>query len=228
MKKILLIFAIATLFSGCATTASVSYDPAEPLNRKIFAFNEAVDGAIIKPVASGYDKSLPEPAKIGVRNFFSNLDDLPGTLLHAISGEPLFAVEAFARALFNSSFGIFGLFDVASDMGIPKTRTSFGTVAAKWGVPFGPYVVLPLFGPSTLRDAAALPIDMAIDPLSYVSPVSAKNVAQASRVIDKRAVFLPFDKLVDEAAIDRYSFIRDASIQRRRHELGLPPLRDEE
>lgn len=201
-------------------------DPWEGFNRAMFAFNEALDRAVIKPVAQIYDTAMPELAKRGVRNFFGNLADLwigANNLLQGKVGE---AFSDWMRFGFNSTFGVFGLFDIASEAGLPKHNEDFGQTLARWGVGDGPYLVLPFLGPKTLRDAAAWPFDRWGNPTSHLEDDSARVAVKVVDVIDTRAALLPTD--AERAnAIDPYALVRDAYLQRRRYVIfdGNPPVR---
>jgi phospholipid-binding lipoprotein MlaA len=211
--------------SGCATTASDPRDPFEGYNRAMFAVNDTVDEALFKPVARAYKAVAPAPLRGMVRNFFANLEDVFIGVNSLLQGKPLDAVTDWARFAFNTVFGVFGINDVASEMGLEKHNEDFGQTFGRWGAGDGPYLVLPFFGPSTLRDAGGLVLDVAVDPVSQHRPVDEGNAATAARVVSRRADLLDASRLLEEASLDRYVFLRDAYLQRRRSLVydGSPP-----
>jgi phospholipid-binding lipoprotein MlaA len=223
--------ALALLLSACATTGSENArDPWEGLNRKTYAFNDALDRAVLKPVAQGYQKVTPAFAQEGVNNFFDNLEDLGTGLNNILQGKPRQGASDLGRLVVNSVLGIFGLWDVATPLGLEKHYEDFGQTLGVWGVPSGPYLVLPLLGPSTARDAPA----KAVDPSWYYSNALDNNTLYWSLwTLDKvrtRANLFKAEGVLDQAALDRYTFIRDAWLQRRRSMVydGNPPRVKEE
>jgi len=164
------------VLTGCATTASNPQDPLEGYNRAMFSFNDAVDRAVLKPVATGYKNVVPGFAQTGVGNFFGNLSDAWSSVNNLLQGKPEQAGTDFGRVALNSTFGIFGLLDIASEAGMQKSDEDFGQTLGKWGVPSGPYLILPLLGPSTVRDTAALPADVAGDIWKYKEPHNWRNI----------------------------------------------------
>ena len=219
-----LLLASTLLLGGCATNGD-RRDPLEPLNRGIYQFNDAVDKAVIKPVAQGYKEVLPQPVRTGVSNFFSNLDDVVVVFNDLLQFKLAQAVGDFHRVLWNSTIGIAGLFDVSSALGFEKHNEDFGQTLGYWGLGDGPYLVLPILGPSSLRDATGRVVDWQIDPLVQHPDVAERNVASVVKVEDIRSRFLQTDQVLDEAAIDPYVFVRDAYLQRRRALVydGHPP-----
>ena len=213
---------IALALGGCAT--SHPKDPLEGFNRAMFSFNDAVDQAAVKPAAQMY-RTLPDFIQIGVGNFFGNLEDAWTAVNNLLQGKVEDGMSDVMRFTFNSTFGLGGLLDIGSEAGLHKHKEDFGQTLGKWGVKSGPYVVLPLLGPSTLRDVIALPADIEADPWRYVRPVHVRNPGSALRAIDQRAVVLDASNLVEEAALDRYEFVRDAYLQRRQSKVydGDPP-----
>ena len=195
---------------GCATTNQ--RDPLEPLNRGVFAFNDTVDKYALKPVATAYKKVLPSPVQTGVHNFFGNLTDAWSGVNNFLQGKGNAGFEDMSRFVINSTFGVLGLFDVA---GVPKHNEDLGQTLGHWGVPSGPYLVLPLLGPSTLRDTAALPGDWYGDIWTHKDPTRWRNIGTAIKAVDTRATLLDASDLVEGAALDRYEFIRDGYLQRR-------------
>lgn len=190
-------------------------DPLEGFNRVMFDFNEQVDAIALKPMAQAYQSYVPGFMQAGVGNFFGNIGDVWTTVNCLLQGRGTDGVNSLMRVAVNSTFGLAGLIDVASVGGIPKQREDFGQTLGRWGVRSGPYVMLPLLGASTLRDTIAMPLDFKGDVWSYQTPVSTRNVGTVVRVVDKRAEFLNAGSLIEEAALDKYVFIRDAYLQRR-------------
>ena len=224
LRGILGAIGVALLLTGCATSGNPK-DPIEGFNRAMFAINDGVDKAVIRPVAVGYDTVMPSPIKKGVTNFFGNIADLFIGVNNLLQGKVSNGVSDFGRVLVNSTVGLLGLIDVASDIGMEKHEEDFGQTFGRWGVGSGAYVVLPLLGPSTVRDSVGLVADMKTNPIPYLDDVSTRNTLLALSLIDKRAGFLAADKVVEAAALDKYSYIRDAHLQRRRNLIydGNPP-----
>jgi phospholipid-binding lipoprotein MlaA len=204
--------AIALALAGCATTNPK--DPLEKFNRAMFSFNDAIDQAALKPAAEAY-RTLPSFVQTGVSNFFGNLGDVWTAANNLMQGKMADGMSDVMRVTFNSTFGLFGVLDIASEAGLAKHKEDFGQTLGKWGVGSGPYVVLPLLGPSTLRDTVATPVDLAGDPWDYARPVRVRNLGYVGRVVDQRAAVLDASNLLEEAALDRYVFVRDAYMQRR-------------
>jgi len=220
------LLALLALFAGCATTGEGDpRDPLEPLNRKVFAFNDALDGVVARPVATVYHDYVPGPLRTYARNFFANIGDIFIGLNNVLQGKPGDGLQDWARFLFNSTFGVFGINDVASDMGFEKHNEDFGQTFGRWGVGEGAYLVLPFFGPSTLRDGVGQAIDIYADPLTAVRPIPVRTAAYTLRFTGNRADLLDAGRLLEEAALDRYVFLRDAYLQRRRNLVydGEPP-----
>lgn len=205
----------AGLLGGCATSGNPK-DAIEGFNRAMFAFNEGLDKAIVKPVATGYDTVLPSPIKTGMTNFFGNIADLFIGINNLLQGKVAAGFGDFGRLAVNSTIGILGVIDVASDIGLEKHEEDFGQTFGRWGVGSGSYVVLPFFGSRTVRDTAGLVLDVAADPVANHGHVPTRNTALALRIVSDRANLLPADKVIDEAALDKYSYVRDAYLQRRR------------
>lgn len=216
--------AAALVFSlaGCATNNPK--DPLEPFNRAMFEFNDAIDQAALKPAAQAYVK-LPSFVQTGVGNFFGNLNDVPTALNNFLQGKLDDGLSDVMRVAVNTTMGIGGLLDIGSEAGLTKHKEDFGQTLGKWGVRSGPYVVLPFLGASTLRDTAALPVDTVSEPWHYKRPVHWRNPGTLLRVVDQRAVLLDASNLLEEAALDRYVFVRDAYLQRRQSQVydGEPP-----
>jgi phospholipid-binding lipoprotein MlaA len=219
------VLALALAAAGCATTSDDPRDPIEGVNRAMFAFNEAVDENALQPAARLYRNVTPSGLRDGVRNFFSNLDDLYIGANNLLQGKVEQAMSDLMRVAVNTTLGLFGVLDLASDMGLEKHNEDFGQTLARWGVGDGPYLVLPLLGPSTLRDTAALPVDWEGDPVYWHTPVDERNALTVARTIARRADLLGASRTLEEAALDRYVFLREAYLQRRRSQIhdGRPP-----
>ena len=227
IRSFLLGVLMAAMLGGCATQANK--DPLEGLNRGIYKFNDTVDKAAIKPIAGAYKAVLPSPIRTGVNNFFANL----GTVVTIVNDLLQFkfsqAVDDTGRFAINSTFCIAGLVDWASMDGIEERKEDFGQTLAYWGWKDSAYLVLPLLGPSTLRDTGGLVVDSAFfDPISYVESARDRNQLLLTKFIDTRASYLPGSDLLDEAALDPYAFMRDAYLQRRNSQIydGNAPVQD--
>ncbi len=218
---------LAGLLSSCATTGGGSTrDPLEPLNRAIFGFNETFDQVLLKPVAEGYRAVLPEMVRTGVSNFFSNIEDVWIAANNLLQGKPENALQDVMRVAINTVIGLGGLIDVASDAGLQKHNEDFGQTLGRWGIGSGPYVVLPFLGPSTLRDGIGLlGVDNAVEPVWNLKHIATRNTLYAGRAVDSRANALDAVRVIEEAALDKYRFVRDAHLQRRRSLIydGDPP-----
>jgi phospholipid-binding lipoprotein MlaA len=176
-------------------------------------------------VATAYRDAVPEPLRTYARNFFGNIADLWIGANNILQGKPADGLQDWARFVFNSFFGVFGINDVASDMGFEKHNEDFGQTLGRWGVGDGPYLVLPVLGPSTVRDGAGTAVDIYVDPVGDIKPVPLRNSTVALRMVGTRADLLDAGRLLEEAALDRYVFLRDAYLQRRRNLIydGSPP-----
>mgnify|MGYP006295617931 FL=1 len=220
------------LMAGCATTQQTErvakIDPFESMNRAVFTFNENADEYVIKPVAEAYQFVLPDFVRTGVTNFFSNIGDVFVAVNNLLQGKPGNAANDIGRFLVNSTIGILGLFDVATEAGLEKNKEDFGQTLGVWGVPSGPYVVLPLFGPSSVRDTAGLALDIKTDFILNSNQLNhdQKVGSTVLRVVNQRANLLEASQLLEDAAFDKYSFLRDSYLQRRRNQVydGNPPL----
>lgn len=216
----------ALVFSAANVFADENpLDPYEGFNRVMYSVNDAMDKVAIKPVAKAYDIAVPLPVKAGVGNFFGNTGDLWVGANSAMQGKFSDAGSDLARLLINSTVGIFGLFDVASELGFEKHEEDLGQTLAVWGAPSGAYFFWPFIGPRTARDTVGWIGDSYVDPVWRVRPISVRNSMVALRFVDIRASLLPADKIIDEAALDKYAYIRDAYLQRRRNQIydGRPP-----
>ncbi|RJF99674.1 VacJ family lipoprotein [Noviherbaspirillum saxi] len=207
------ILAAALLLTGCATTNPK--DPFEDFNRAMFTFNDTVDQAAIKPAAEVYSTLLPQFVQIGINNFFGNLGDVWTGVNNFLQGKIADGLSDVMRVAVNTTMGFGGVLDIGSEAGLVKHKEDFGQTLGKWGVASGPYLVLPILGSSTVRDTFATPLDFKGDPWHYKAPVHVRNVGSTIRVIDLRSSVLDASNLVEEAALDRYVFIRDAYMQRR-------------
>lgn len=214
--------------AGCAQLPGPpdERDPFEAYNRSMYAFNDAVDRAVLRPVAQVYSDYTPSPVRTGLDNFFSNLDDVRVLFNDILQFKFAQAAADFSRLVWNSTVGLFGLLDVATSLELPKHDEDFGQTLAVWGVGQGPYLVLPFFGPSTIRDTVGLAGDMSADPLWHV--IDDENTywgAVALRALNTRANLLSASRVLDQAAIDPYVFVRDAYLQQRRNLIydGNPP-----
>lgn len=208
------------LLQGCATGPQANpVDPLEPLNRSVYRFNEGLDRAVFKPVATAYRDVTPQPVRTGVTNFFENLSDVWSLVNNVLQGRPAEAGDSLFRVTTNTLWGVGGIFDVASALNIPKHKEDFGQTLGVWGLNAGPYVVLPVFGPSSVRDTAGLAVDMQGSVLSQAENVPVRNSLYGLRLVDTRANLLDAGNLLDQAALDKYSFIRDAYLQRRQSQI---------
>jgi phospholipid-binding lipoprotein MlaA len=216
----LLAAACALALGGCASGPNANpRDPFEPFNRSMMQLNESLDAVLLKPTATAYRSFVPPVLRTGVSNFFGNLSDAWSFVNSALQLKLQNAGEDALRVGVNTFFGLGGLLDIASTLNIERHREDFGQTLGRWGVPPGPYLVLPLLGPSTLRDTAALPIDRKGDPVRNVHPGDARNELYLLRAVDARSNLLRASSVLDEAALDKYSFTRDAYLQRRRADI---------
>ena len=207
---------LALAVSGCATVQhKTAGDPLESMNRAVYEFNDVADRYVAKPVAQAYDKVLPGFVKTGIRNFYNNIDDVFVVANDLLQGKGTQAARDTTRLLANSVFGIFGLFDVASPRGLYKNNEDFGQTLGVWGVGGGPYLVLPFLGPSNLRDLAGFAVFTQADLIWRIDRIPVRNSLVGVRTVEARAQLLPAEGLLREAAMDRYSFLRDAYLQRR-------------
>ncbi|MDM0104900.1 VacJ family lipoprotein [Variovorax sp. J22R24] len=227
LRRVLAVSALI-LMTGCATGPNANpADPFEPLNRQVARFNDTVDDAVLKPVATVYQRVLPSPVRTGVNNFFGNLSDVWSFANSVAQLKLQDSAQTFMRVNVNTVFGLGGVLDVATEMGIDRHSEDFGQTLGRWGVPSGPYLVLPLLGPSTVRDTAALVVDVQGDLISVIGDIPVRNSLYALRLVDLRSNLLRASQLLDDAALDRYSFTRDAFLQRRRNEVHDGNLPDD-
>lgn len=199
------------------------------MNRAVHGFNEDLDRIVLKPVATGYAKAMPAFVRTGVRNFFSNLNDVTVLANNLLQFKLEASASDFLRIGFNSTFGFLGLLDIASEMGLTKHDEDFGQTLGHWGMGDGPYLVMPFFGPSSFRDGAGMVVDKQYtDLIRQVDNIPTRNQASLVRVISQRAELLDVTNMIDGAALDPYEFTRDLYLERRRAKVydGRPP--DEE
>lgn len=218
LKRLTLVLSILSfmLLSGCATVNGDPRDPIEGLNRAIYKFNDGADRVVFKPLAKGYQAVTPSPVDKGVTNFFGNLEDVVTTINNFLQFKFNRGGSDAARVLVNSTIGLLGLFDVASNMGLEKHDEDFGQTLGYWGVGAGPYLVLPILGPSTLRDATGRFVDTSVfDPIYYIDHIPTRNSLIGVNVIDKRADLLGASRILEEAALDRYNFVKESYFQQR-------------
>ena len=222
---------LALVMTGCASGPNANRrDPLEPFNRGVFQFNDALDRAVVKPVATAYRDVLPSPVRTGVTNFFNNLQDAWSFVNNSLQLKGEAAGNSLVRFGVNTVFGLGGLLDIATEMRIERHTKDFGQTLGYWGVAPGPYLVLPLLGPSTVRDAAALPVDSQGNLLSAVEHVPSRNSATALKLVNMRARLLQATDMLDQVALDPYTFTRDAFLARRRSSIydGNPPDEEDE
>jgi phospholipid-binding lipoprotein MlaA len=230
--SVVLGLAAAVLATGCASVptapggaagaagAALAINPVDPwerFNRNVFAFNDAVDTAVLRPVAETYVKVVPSPVRQAVSNFFGNFGDAWSAVNHLLQGQFEPAISSLARFGTNTTLGLGGLIDVAGEAGIDRRRADLGQTLGVWGVPSGPYLVLPLFGPSNVRESAAFVPEQAVSPSTLVDSTGARAALSAVSVVDTRATLLPATRMLDSIALDKYVFVRDAYLQRRQN-----------
>ena len=221
---------VLVVSASCATApGGDARDPWEPYNRSMTSFNDAVDDAVLKPVATVYRDVLPQPVRTGFGNFFGNLGDVWSFVNNVLQAKPEGSLHSFWRVVVNSTIGLGGVLDPATEMRLERHREDFGQTLGRWGVPPGPYFVIPLLGPSTVRDTAALPVDYYGHPLGHMHDVAWRNSLAGVQLINARAAVLGATDLLDAAALDPYTFKRDAYLQRRLNDVydGNPPVDEE-
>lgn len=233
---LLMALALLAMLGGCATndptdenSTYVEYDPLEPMNRKIHAFNMGMDRYFLRPVAKGYRKVLPSPVRRSITNFFSNLTTPRSSLNNFLQGKPKQGFSELGRFLFNSTLGIGGLFDVAGASGMERYDEDFGQTLSVWGVPDGPYIVLPFWGPNMASDTVALPVNYYSDLWTYYDNTSVRDKVWGVRLVDLRQRLLSADALLEESQ-DPYVTVREAFRQNRSFRIfdGNPPNDEEE
>ena len=230
-----LLLAVVLVAPGCSTIQAArsgpgqKLDPWENWNRKVFGFNESLDANVLKPVATFYADVVPRPVRQGVENFFSNPADAWSAVNNFLQGKFALGFQDLMRFGTNTVFGLFGVLDVASEMGLEHQYEDFGQTLGHWGVGAGAYVVWPLIGPSTVRESFALPLDRAVSPALVINDGSSQVAITALQIINVRAGLLAASKLLDDIALDKYTFVRDAYLQRRRSLVfdgEEPPVRE--
>ena len=233
IAALVLALMLSLLSAGCATapatgtvnTTSVPSDPWQAWNRKVFAFNEAIDEAVLKPAAQAYRDVVPALVRRGVGNFFGNIGDIWIGVNNLLQGKVTDGLSDGGRVLVNSTVGIFGLFDIATELGLEKHDEDLGQTLGKWGIGDGPYLVLPLLGPSNVRDTFGLIGDLTADPVWQVEEVATRNSLTGLRFVSKRAQLLGADTTAEQAALDKYGYLRSFYIQYRLNQVydGQPP-----
>lgn len=215
----LITICLITLMTGCASVDN--RDPLEGINRGVYKFNDVSDKAVFKPIAGAYKAVMPSPVRTGVNNFFANLRTFVTSINQVLQFKFNKAAESAGRFVINSTVGIAGLFDVASKQGIPQYKEDFGQTLGYWGIGNGAYLMVPFLGPTTVRDGAGFIAEgLTVDPIGYIDDPRTRNIVLGTKFIDARAEMLPGSDLLDEAALDPYSFMRDAYLQRRANQVA--------
>ena len=216
MKFTVVLLAGMFTLSGCASFRTAAPgDPIEPINRGIYSFNNTFDHYLLKPIANGYDAVVPGLVKTGVSNVFQNVSDAQSLVSDALQLKGAKFGDDLGRVVLNTTFGIGGLFDLATPMGIERGNEDIGQTLGYWGIGAGPYLVIPFLGPSSLRDAVGRYGDSQVNPLSYVSSVPVRNSLTGLSVLDARVGLFPAENLLNQASLDKYTFLRSAYLQRR-------------
>jgi phospholipid-binding lipoprotein MlaA len=231
MKKSLpAALAAALLLSACASTPGRPYDPFEASNRVMYAINEPLDKYFAKPIAQFYVDYVPSVIRTGFSNYFNNIDDFFSAINGLLQGKLDKAGDDMGRVMLNSSFGLLGLIDIASDAGIPRGMEDFGQTFGYWGIPQGPYLFIPLWGPTTVRDGTGSILRYWYTPTQLIPDVAVRNVIYGIGAIDARAQALGATSLIEQASIDPYTFVRRSYLQRREYMVydGKPPPEKEE
>lgn len=213
-RQVVLAAGLLALLPSTAQAQAANIDPLEGFNRRVFAFNEMVDDMLMRPVAKGYQAVMPDFAETGVRNFFNNLFYPAVVINQILQGKFLFAIQDATRFVVNSTFGIGGLFDIATPTGLHERHEDFGQTLGVWGFKTGPYVVLPIWGPSNVRDGVAIVGDTYMNPLFYVEADRLRYSLLGLALVDQRAELFRAEKLISG---DKYLFVRDAYLQRRKY-----------
>jgi phospholipid-binding lipoprotein MlaA len=228
-------FVILIGLGGCASVPPNAgknpVDPFERVNRQVFAFNDHFDRAIMTPAAKGYTAVVPKPVRVCVGNIFDNLFEVTSIVNLTLQGRPKDVGMDFGRFVVNSTVGVFGCFDLATHVGLERNKQYFALTMGKWGIAPGPYLVLPILGPRTVRDALGEIPDYFTDPISYITPVKDAYFAQAGRLVVKRAKVMDALALAEQAALDPYEFQRDAYLQMIRsliYDGNPPPIPEDE
>jgi len=217
MKTVFLpVLLLCAALGGCASTTPG--DPLEPYNRAMFRVNDTLDQYLAQPVAKGYQSIAPQPIRTGVTNFFSNLGDVGNVITNLLQGKGRDALDSFGRVVVNTIFGVAGVLDVATPAGIARHPQDLGLTLGAWDIPSGPYLVLPLLGPSSFRDGLGTAGDFYLDPVTYAHP-DLRTPLRLLNVVNTRANLLGATDLLEQAALDKYTFVRDAYLQQRRYRL---------
>jgi len=225
LRVLIVCAAVSLLFvGGCASTGNPR-DPLEPMNRVVYKFNDGVDNIFVKPAAGMYRDLVPSVIRTGISNFFSNINDVIVALNNLLQGKVPDAINDVGRILVNTTLGVFGVMDVATELGVEKHNEDFGQTLGYWGLGDGPYIVLPFLGPSSVRDTAGWVGDIYTWPVSYVDPDRDRNILIGLRYVSVRSELLEASQILETAALDPYEFVRDAYLQRRRNQVydGNPP-----
>lgn len=229
MKRYIFIL-LLPLLSACASTTR-QVDPFESFNRKVYTFNDTIDRAAVKPIAQAYVKAVPNPIRAGVSNILSNLNDISVALNNILQGKLKNAFSDLGRFTINTTVGLFGIFDVASTTGLDKNDEDFGQTLGYWGIGDGPYIVLPFFGPSNLRDSVSRVVDIKTSATNLMLEPKDRNILFSFNIIHRRSQLLNASNILSIAAIDEYEFVRDAYFQKRLNQIydGNPPrIKDDE
>ncbi len=229
MRRTVAAMAVAVALTGCATAPTSPADPWEPMNRSLYKVHDAVDRAVLRPVTEGYVKIVPNFIRKGVSNVFNNIDDAFSAINGILQGKFDQAGNDLGRVMVNTLVGLGGLIDVASDLDIERGYQDFGLTFAHWGFPAGPYLFVPGFGPTTIRDGTGVVVRIAVGPVGWIPNVPVRNSLYGIGFIDQRSQLLGVQEIVDTAALDKYTFIRNAYFQRRRYLFydGKPPPEEE-
>ncbi|KKB62274.1 ABC transporter [Robbsia andropogonis] len=220
-RGIVAVLAGGMLLSACSTVQTpIKQDPLEGFNRTMFTVNDKVDQYAFRPVAKAYNWVLPQPIRTGISNVFSNVGDVTVAANKLLQGNVTGGVETIMRIAINTVFGLGGIFDIATQARLPKQQADFGLTLGHYGVPAGPYLVLPFFGPSTVRDAVGMVPDAYMSPITYVRPNWIRFTLVGVKAVSVRAAYLNATDLLQSAALDQYSFVRNAYLQRRQYMLG--------
>jgi phospholipid-binding lipoprotein MlaA len=230
IARLSLALGLALLLSACASTGSRNVDPLEPVNRVMYAIHEPLDRNFFKPLAETYVQVVPSPVRTAIRNYFNNIEDLFSGINGLLQGKLDKAGNDFGRVTINSSWGLAGLIDIASDAGIPRGEEDFGQTFGFWGIPQGPYLFVPLFGPTTVRDGTGFVLRQLWSPTTEIPDIGVRNVMYGLNGIEARAQALNSTSLIDQASLDPYTFIRRSYLQRRLYQVydGKPPPEKEE
>ena len=216
VARTVVIAAAAMVMAGCALGPTKG-DPFEPWNRAMYAIHEPIDTNVVRPVAQAYVDYVPRLLRLGVSNVFNNIDDLFSAVNGLLQGKPEIAGNDLGRVLINTGFGFGGLIDIASDIGIERGMEDFGQTFGVWGFPQGPYLFVPVFGPTTVRDGTGTIVRLYLGPVGFIPEVALRNSLYGLGAVDIRAQALDASVIVDKAALDRYTFIRRAYLQRREY-----------